>query len=103
MSESLGTIHYGSDNEEIFLGRSMAQSRSYSEEIAGQIDQEVKRLVDEAYQRCERILTEHQKELELTARYLLEHETMDAETFERVFTQPDAEEFAGLYREKIAE
>ncbi len=96
MSETLGTIHYGTDSEEIFIGRSMAQTRSYSEEVAGQIDQEVKRLVDEAYQRCAGILTEYRKELELTARYLLEHETMDAETFEKVFTQPDGEEFSNL-------
>ena len=96
MSESLGTIHYGTDSEEIFIGRSMAQTRSYSEEVAGQIDQEVKRLVDEAYKRCEEILSKYSSELELTARYLLEHETMDAETFEKVFTDPKAEVFAGL-------
>ena len=96
MSESLGTIHYGTDSEEIFIGRSMAQTRSYSEEVAGQIDQEVKRLVDEAYKRCEEILSKYSSELELTARYLLEHETMDAETFEKVFTDPKAAVFAGL-------
>ena len=96
MSESLGTIHYGTDSEEIFIGRSMAQTRSYSEEVAGQIDQEVKRLVDEAYKRCEEILSKYSSELELTARYLLEHETMDAETFEKVFTDPKAKVFAGL-------
>ena len=100
MSEKLGTIHYGSESDEIFIGRSMAQARSYSEEVAGQIDQEVKDLVDRAYARCEQILTEKRRELELTARYLLEHETMDAKTFEKVFTQPDAEEFAALLEEQ---
>ena len=100
MSEKLGTIHYGSESDEIFIGRSMAQARSYSEEVAGQIDQEVKDIVERAYQRCEQILTEKNRELELTARYLLEHETMDAKTFEKVFTQPEAEEFAGLMDEE---
>ncbi len=99
MSEKLGTIHYGSESDEIFIGRSMAQARSYSEEVAAQIDQEVKDIVEGAYARCEQILTEKRRELELTARYLLEHETMDAKTFEKVFTQPEAEEFAGLMEE----
>ena len=101
MSDKLGTIHYGSDNDEIFIGRSMAQARSYSEAIAGRIDEEVKNIVDRAYARCEEILTEKRQELELTARYLLEHETMDAQTFEKVFTQPDAEEFSGLMDQQI--
>ena len=101
MSDKLGTIHYGSDNDEIFIGRSMAQARSYSETVAGRIDEEVKAIVDRAYARCEEILTEKRQELELTARYLLEHETMDAQTFEKVFTQPDAEEFSGLMDQQI--
>ena len=96
MSQKLGTIAYGSESDEIFIGRSMAQTRSYSEEVAGQIDEEVKMIVDRAYARCEEILTQKRQELELTARYLLEHETMDAQTFEKVFTQPDAQEFEGL-------
>ncbi|MCI8870606.1 MAG: ATP-dependent zinc metalloprotease FtsH [Lawsonibacter sp.] len=99
MSERLGTINYGSESDEIFIGRSMAQARTYSEEVAGQIDLEVKAIVDRAYARCQSILREKRQELELTARYLLEHETMDAETFEKVFTQPQAEEFAGLMEE----
>jgi len=101
MSEKLGAIHYGSDNDEIFIGRSMAQTRSYSEEVAGQIDEEVKAIVDRAYARCEAILTDKRKELELTARYLLKHETMDAAAFAKVFTDPDGEEFAGLMEEEI--
>ena len=88
MSGKLGAIHYGSESDEIFIGRSMAQARSYSEEVAGLIDEEVKDIVDQAYARCEAILTAKRQELELTARYLLKHETMDAETFQRVFTDP---------------
>ena len=94
MSEKLGTIAYGNENDEVFIGRTMAQARSYSEEVAGQIDQEVKAIVDKAYQRCEDILNGCRKELELTARYLLDHETMDADTFAKVFDDPGAEEFA---------
>lgn len=71
MSEKLGTISYENSSSEIFIGRSMAQARSYSEEIAGLIDEEVQSIVNTAYRRCEEILTQHRKELELTAQYLL--------------------------------
>ena len=94
MSDKLGTIAYGSESNEIFIGRSMAQTRTYSEEVAGLIDEEVKAIVDQAYRRCESILNGCRKELELTARYLLDHETMDADIFAKVFTDPGAEEFA---------
>ena len=95
MSEKLGTIAYGNESDEIFIGRSMAQARTYSEEVAGLIDQEVKTIVDQAYQRCEEILSRCRRELEITARYLLDHETMDAEVFAKVFDDPGAEEFSG--------
>ena len=94
MSEKLGTIAYGNESDEIFIGRSMAQARTYSEEVAGLIDQEVKSIVDQAYQRCEEILSRCRRELEITARYLLDHETMDAEVFAKVFDDPGAEEFS---------
>ena len=93
MSEKLGTIAYGNESDEIFIGRTMAQARTYSEEVAGQIDQEVKDIIDRAYRRCEEILSGCRKELELTARYLLDHETMDGAVFAKVFTYPGAEEF----------
>ena len=95
MSDKLGTIAYGNESDEIFIGRSMAQARTYSEEVAGLIDQEVKTIVDQAYQRCEEILSRCRRELEITARYLLDHETMDAEVFAKVFDDPGAEEFSG--------
>ena len=95
MSEKLGAIAYGSESDEIFLGRSMAQARTYSEEVAAQIDQEVKDIVDRAHARCRDILTQRRHELDITARYLLDHETMDAQTFDHVFTQPDDPELAG--------
>ncbi len=95
MSEKLGAIAYGSESDEIFLGRSMAQARTYSEEVAAQIDQEVKDIVNRAHARCRDILTQHRHQLDITARYLLDHETMDAQTFDHVFTQPDDPELAG--------
>ncbi len=96
MSEKLGTIAYTSESNEVFIGRTMAQSRSYSEEIAGLIDEEVKSIVDTAYRRCEDILSQHRSQLELTAQYLLHHEVMSGETFQKVFTDPDDEVFEGL-------
>ena len=95
MSEKLGAIAYGSESDEIFLGRSMAQARTYSEEVAAQIDQEVKNIIEQAHARCRDILTQHRHELDITARYLLDHETMDAQTFDHVVTQPDDPELAG--------
>ena len=88
MSDRLGSVTFDTGHDEVFIGRSMAQAKSYSEEVAGIIDEEVKTLIDNAYARCESILKAHAKELDLVARYLLEHETMDAKTFEQVFTDP---------------
>ena len=96
MSEKLGTIAYTSESNEVFIGRTMAQSRSYSEEVAGLIDEEVKSIVDTAYRRCEDILSQHRSQLELTAQYLLAHEVMSGETFQKVFTDPDDEVIEGL-------
>ena len=96
MSEKLGTIAYGNESDEVFIGRTMAQARSYSEEVAGLIDEEVKTIVDRAYARCEEILSQCRKELELTAQYLLVHETMSGAEFSKVFTNPESEEFLAL-------
>ena len=96
MSEKLGPIAYTSESNEVFIGRTMAQSRSYSEEVAGLIDEEVKSIVDTAYRRCEDILSQHRSQLELTAQYLLAHEVMSGETFQKVFTDPNDEVFEGL-------
>ncbi len=90
MSQRLGSITFDSGHDEVFIGRSMAQTKTYSEEVAAIIDEEVKALVDNAYARCRAILTEQRPALELVARYLLEFETMDAAAFQRVFTEPEA-------------
>ncbi len=85
MSEALGTIVYGSGHNEVFIGRDMAQSKSYSEAVAAQIDQEIKRIVDQAYARCKEILLRDMDKLEAVAQFLLQNETMTAEEFEAVY------------------
>ena len=92
MSEKLGTVVFDSGSDEVFIGRSMAQAKTYSEEVAARIDAEVKEIIDAAYRRCEEILTHRRTELEAVAQYLLEHETMDAAAFEKVFAPKSEEE-----------
>ncbi|NBI10405.1 ATP-dependent zinc metalloprotease FtsH [Colidextribacter sp. OB.20] len=94
MSDKLGSVTFETGHDEVFIGRSMAQAKSYSEETANLIDQEVSALIATAYAECERILKLRRHELEVTARYLLDHETMEADTFSKVFDDPDAEELA---------
>ena len=83
MSDKLGPIAFGSDHDEVFLGRDFAASKNYSEEVASLIDEEVKRIIDEAYRRCEQMLREHMDILDRVAAYLLEHETMSGEALKR--------------------
>ena len=94
MSERLGNVTFTTGHDEVFLGRSMAQAKPYSEETAAVIDSEVKALLDGAYQRCREILTRDRDKLELVARFLLQHETMDAEQFQLAFEDPAALERA---------
>lgn len=85
MSERLGPISYDSSGHSIFIGRDFGQTKSYSEETAGIIDEEVKALFDKASETCEKILSEHAEQLRAIAEYLLEHETMEAEEFNYYF------------------
>ena len=94
MSDKLGSVTFESGHDEVFIGRSMAQAKTYSEEVAAIIDDDVRALIDNSYARCEEILTRCRRELEITARYLLDHESMEGEVFAKVFDDPDAEEFA---------
>ncbi len=95
MSETLGHTAFSSGQDEVFIGRSMAQAKPYSEQTAAVIDQEVKGLLDRAYARCREILERDRDELELVARFLLEHETMDAAQFQLVYDDPEALKAAG--------
>ena len=82
MSDKLGPILYDSSDHSIFIGHDFGTTKSYSEETAAIIDEEVKRIFDEAAAMCEKILTEHRETLIGVAEYLLENESMDRETFD---------------------
>ncbi|GAA0071976.1 ATP-dependent zinc metalloprotease FtsH [Clostridium sardiniense] len=85
MSEKLGTISYGSDQNEVFLGRDLGRGRNFSEEIGAEIDREVKNFVDEAYVRAEAILRENMSKLHAVAQVLLEKEKIEGKEFEEIF------------------
>ena len=85
MSEKIGTISYSSDNNEVFLGRNIGNGRNFGDEIATEIDKEVKRFIDEAYAKAEEILRECRSKLDAVAEALLEKEKIDGEEFEELF------------------
>ena len=85
MSESLGPLQFGRQNENVFLGREISEQRDYSEEVAEQVDAEIRRIVDEAYQRVRGILRTHRARLDAVAQALLERETLVAEEFIAIF------------------
>ena len=86
MSEALGPMTFGSDNDEVFLGMSYAQTRDYSEQVAAEIDAEVKKIIDNAYKTCERELEAHRQQLECVAEALLQKEKLSGEEFEALFS-----------------
>ncbi len=88
MSERLGSVSFDSGSDEVFIGRSMAQAKTYSEEVAALIDEEVKAIIDAAYRRCQEVLSAHREQMEAAAAYLLEHETMSGEDFAGVMGFP---------------
>jgi cell division protease FtsH len=85
MSDKLGPLTFGDKEELIFLGRQISEQRNYSEEVAEQIDFEVKQLVDEAYNRALQVLRDNVDKLKLIAVRLMEEETIDAEEFAAIF------------------
>jgi len=85
MSERIGPIDYGSDNGEVFLGRDLAAGKGYSEVKAAEIDDEIHRIIEHAYHACEKLLSEHMDEMKRVAEYLIRNETMDGETFVKVY------------------
>ena len=85
MSEKVGTITFGSGQNEVFLGRDLAQSKDYSEETAGLIDEEVKRIIDKAYNTAKEILKTNMDKLTAVATVLLEKEKIDGEEFDAIF------------------
>ena len=85
MSERVGTITFGADQEEVFLGRDLAHAKDYSEETAAIIDEEVKKIVDAGYERATNILKDHIDKLHAVAKVLIEKEKIDGEEFDKIF------------------
>ena len=85
MSDEIGTISYGSGHDEVFLGRDLGKSRDFSEEIGARIDKEIKRFIDEAYDKAYELLRENTSKLHAVAQALIEKEKLDANEFEEIF------------------
>ena len=103
MSDRLGPISFDSSGHSIFIGRDFGQTKSYSEETAGIIDEEVKAIFDKAAVECERILTGHADQLRAIAEYLLVHETMEAEEFNYYFEHGEFMPLAPQEARKVRE
>ena len=84
MSEKMGNMTYGQPNEHVFMGRDFGQTKDYSEQVAYELDKEVKRIIDEKYALAKQILTENRDILNELAASLLEHETINAEEFDEI-------------------
>ena len=85
MSERVGLLDYGADENEVFIGRDLAHTRSYGEEIASIIDEEVKRLIDDAHEKAQTMLKTHEQVLHDCAKLLVEKEKIGREEFEALF------------------
>ena len=85
MSENIGVINYDENDNEVFIGRDLAHTRSHSEAVAGEIDAEVKRIIDECYAKAKEIILQHEKVLHSCATLLLEKEKINRQEFEALF------------------
>ncbi len=90
MSEKLGMISYGSDDDEVFIGRDLAHTRSYSERVAGEIDDEVKSIVDGCYTKAKAIIMKHEDVLHSCSKLLMEKEKIGQEEFEALFAASES-------------
>ena len=87
MSTKLGPMAFGDSEEEVFLGNSIGNKRNYSEEVASEIDQEIRSIVDTAYKKTRTLLNDNMDRLEYVAQALLIYETLDAEQFIKAFNK----------------
>ncbi len=87
MSDALGPMAYGTNDEEVFLGRDFNKIRNYSEEVAAKIDAEMRRIIDSAYHKTETLLSENMEKLHRVAQALLEKETISGKEFEVLFDE----------------
>ena len=85
MSDNIGVINYDDNDDEVFIGRDLAHAKNHSEIISGEIDKEVKAIIDECYQKAKEIILEHEKVLHECARLLLEKEKISRVEFEALF------------------
>ena len=98
MSEKLGPMCFGSEQDEVFLGKDLAQTRNYSENVACMIDEEMKRIIDECYNKCEELLSTHMELLHEVSKVLLEKEKIEGDEFLKIFNsvmgieEPEKEE-----------
>lgn len=92
MSEKMGPILYGEEDHEVFLGRDIGHSRNYGENVAGQIDSEIRRIIDEAYNKAKEVLEENREGLERTAQLLLKKEKVSGDEFREVLNNETVEE-----------
>ena len=91
MSDRLGLISYGDDDDEVFIGRDLAHTRSYSEDVAKAIDEEIRRIIGECHDQAKKIILEHEDVLHRCAKLLLEKEKVHRDEFEALFTTENPE------------
>ncbi len=103
MSEKLGPRTFGRDSTQPFLGRDFGHEADYSEEIAREIDDEIRRIVEHAHERARQVLTEHVDELQRMSKILIEYETFDASQFQRLLASEPAEEVFKDAEKRLAE
>ena len=111
-SKKIGTVVYGSDNDEVFLGKDYGHTRNYSEAVAAQIDDEVRSIIEKAYSDCTEILKENADKMHFLAKYLLKFEKIDGEEFEKlmkgelsedILNTPDESEEKNAFEDEVSE
>ena len=103
MSDRIGPIDYSSDNDHLVLGKDLAMSKAYSDSTASKIDEEVHKIISDAYKACEKILTDHMDQLKCIAEYLIAHETIDGDTFRKLFRGEPVEDTVQEAEEELEE
>ncbi len=89
MSDRLGPLCFGSEQDEVFIGKDFGQTRNYSENVAAMIDEEMRRIIDECYKKCENLLNSHMKVLHRVAEELIEKEKIEGAEFNKIFEETD--------------
>ena len=111
-SKKIGTVVYGSDNDEVFLGKDYGHTRNYSEAVAAQIDDEVRSIIEKAYSDCTEILKANADKMHFLAKYLLKFEKIDGEDFEKlmkgelsedILNTPDETEEKTAFEDEVSE